>query len=155
MANEIKEAFLKFFSPKEEVIGHWYVPVDNFQFVTADFYQMIEKELTVRKVPGLEISRVEFSEGGMLLGIERKTIVEFSFLLAVPTMLAATGFDLIKNYKDFSDAQFNTLGIGFFVSFIMAVISIKLLLHFIKKNSFTMFGIYRILLVFLFIFLFF
>lgn len=66
MANEIKEAFLKFFSPREEVIEHWYVPVDHFEFVTEDFYQMIEKELAARKVPGLEISRVELSEGGLL-----------------------------------------------------------------------------------------
>jgi len=66
VANEIQEALLKFFSPKEEVIEHWYAPVDNFQFVTADFYQRIEKELIARKVPGLEISRVEWSEGGLL-----------------------------------------------------------------------------------------
>ena len=66
MANEIQEALKKFFSPKDEVHNHWYSLVDNFQFVTADFYQMIEKELTVRKVPGLEMSRVEFGEGGVL-----------------------------------------------------------------------------------------
>ncbi len=66
MANEIKEAFLKFFSPKEEVIEHWYSPVDNFQFVTSDFYERIEKELATRKIPGLEMSRVDLSEGGLL-----------------------------------------------------------------------------------------
>jgi hypothetical protein len=66
MENSISEVFLKFFFPKEEVIEHWYAPVDNFEFVTDDFYQMIEKGLTVRKVPGLEISRVEFSEGSLL-----------------------------------------------------------------------------------------
>jgi len=66
MPNEIKEALLKFFFPKEEVIEHWYSPVDNFEFATADFYQMIEKELSARKVPNLEISNVEWSEGGML-----------------------------------------------------------------------------------------
>jgi hypothetical protein len=66
MKNEIKEALLKFFCPKEELIEYWYVPVDNFQFVTADFYQKIEKELTARKIPSLEISRVELSEGGLL-----------------------------------------------------------------------------------------
>jgi hypothetical protein len=66
MANPISEALLRFFSPKVEVLNHWYAPVDNFQFVTSEFYQMIEKELQARKVPGLEISRVEFSEGGLL-----------------------------------------------------------------------------------------
>lgn len=66
MTDEIKEAFLKFFSPTEEIIEHWYSPVNNCEFVTDDFYQMIEKELTARKVPGLEISRIAFSEGGLL-----------------------------------------------------------------------------------------
>jgi hypothetical protein len=56
----------RFFFSKEQLHKYWYVPVDNFQFASADFYQMIEKELTARKVPGLHISRVEFSEGGLL-----------------------------------------------------------------------------------------
>src|SRR5688572_16224054 len=66
MANPVTEALAKFFLPKEEVHQHWYSPVDNFQYATADFYQRIESELAARKVPGLEISRVEFSEGGPL-----------------------------------------------------------------------------------------
>ncbi len=66
MDNEAIAAVKKFFSPKEEVIKHWYAPLDNFQFITGEFYGMIEKELQARKVPGLEISRVEFSEGGLL-----------------------------------------------------------------------------------------
>ena len=68
MANEIKEALLKFFFPKEEVIEHWYSAVDNFEFASNDFYQRIEQELAARKVPDLEISRVQFSEGGLLSG---------------------------------------------------------------------------------------
>lgn len=66
MANEIAEALKKFFSPKEEVYDGWYVPLDNFEFSTDDFYKRIEKELDARKVPSLEMSRVEFSEGGFL-----------------------------------------------------------------------------------------
>src|SRR5579862_8218385 len=60
------ELLKRFFFPKEEVLNHWYAPVDDFQFVTADFYHMIEKELTERKVPGLEISRITLGEGGPL-----------------------------------------------------------------------------------------
>ncbi len=66
MANEISELLKKFFSPKEEVYKHWYSPVDGFHFSTADFYQGIEKELGARNVPGLDISRIDFSEGGLL-----------------------------------------------------------------------------------------
>jgi hypothetical protein len=60
------ETLKQFLFAKEKVLNHWYAPVDNFQFVTADFYDMIEKQLTDRKVPGLEISRVELGEGGLL-----------------------------------------------------------------------------------------
>jgi hypothetical protein len=66
MEKTFMESAKQFFSPKEQVLTHWYTPVDNFEFPTADFYSIVEKELTARKVPGLEISRVEFSEGGML-----------------------------------------------------------------------------------------
>lgn len=60
------EKLRQFLSPKEQVLTHWYVPVGNFELPTADFYGLVEKELTARKVPSLEISRVEFSEGGLL-----------------------------------------------------------------------------------------
>ncbi|MDD2730659.1 MAG: undecaprenyl-diphosphate phosphatase [Candidatus Portnoybacteria bacterium] len=88
--------------------------------------------------------------GGLALGIKRKVIVEFSFLLAVPTMAAATGLDLIKNANGFSLAQWDWLGIGFLVSFLVALASIKFLLNFIKNHSFIPFGIYRIALALVF-----
>jgi hypothetical protein len=55
-----------FKSRKAEVLSHWYTPVPNFSFSTQDFYSAVEKELVEQKVPGLEISRQEFSEGGLL-----------------------------------------------------------------------------------------
>lgn len=88
--------------------------------------------------------------GGLLLKLKRKAIVEFSFLLAVPTMAAATFFDLFKSAGEFSFGQFNFLIIGFITSFIVAILSVKLLLYFIKKHNFTIFGIYRIILALLF-----
>ncbi len=89
--------------------------------------------------------------GGMFLGIKRETIVQFSFLLAVPTMLAATGLDLMKNFHAFSGAEFSELSIGFVSSFVMAIVGIRFLLNYIRKHSFTNFGIYRIVLVILFL----
>lgn len=91
--------------------------------------------------------------GGMLIGIKRKTIVEFSFLLAIPTMAAATGLNLIKSANFFSKADFINLGVGFVVSFIMAAVSIKFLLKFIQNHNFISFGIYRVLLALSFLFL--
>lgn len=86
--------------------------------------------------------------GGMILGVKRETIVEFSFLLAVPTMIAATGLDLFKSFNEFSSSQFSVLGVGFLISFITAIVSIRFLLSYIRRHSFSAFGIYRILLVF-------
>jgi len=98
---------------------------------------------SVAMIPGVSRSAATIL-GGLALGIKRKTIVEFSFLLAVPTMLAATGLDLIKNANQFSLSQWNFLAVGFIVSFVIALASIKFLLNFIKKRSFIYFGIYRI-----------
>lgn len=94
-------------------------------------------------VPGVSRSAATIV-GGLMLGIKRKTIVEFSFLLAVPTMAAATLLDLAKNYKDFSSDQFSFLAVGFIAAFVTAILAIKFLLSYIRKHNFTVFGIYRI-----------
>lgn len=104
---------------------------------------------TIAIIPGVSRAAATIC-GGLFLGLTRKTIVEFSFLLAVPTMLAATGLDLIKSAPEFSSAQFGVLAAGFIVSFIVALASVKLLLAFIKRNNFIVFGIYRIILALLF-----
>ena len=83
--------------------------------------------------------------GAMLVGLNRKASAEFSFLLAFPVMCATTGYDLLKHYKDFTDANFLVLGIGFITAFIVAYITIKLFLRFLEKFTFVAFGIYRIL----------
>ncbi len=88
--------------------------------------------------------------GGLLLGLKRKTIVEFSFLLAVPTMLAATALDLVKSENVFLPEQWFFLGVGFFTSFVIALLSIKFLLRFIQDHNFVVFGAYRIFAAVLF-----
>lgn len=92
--------------------------------------------------------------GGLWLGVPRKTIVEFSFLLALPTMAGATGLDLLKNASSFSFDQFGVLAVGFVVSFITAMLAIKFLTSFVQKHTFVSFGIYRIILAIVFFFLF-
>lgn len=102
-------------------------------------------------IPGVSRSAATIV-GGMLLGVERRTIVEFSFLLAVPTMAAATALDLLKNGDSFSADQMGFLAIGFVGSFVFAFISIKWLLSFVKRHTFTGFGIYRIGVALVFMF---
>ncbi len=101
-------------------------------------------------VPGVSRSAATII-GGLALGLNRKTIVEFSFLLAVPTMFAAVGLDLYKQAHFFTQSQYSYLISGFVVSFLAAMVAIKFLLAFIKKNSFISFGIYRIILALLFL----
>jgi undecaprenyl-diphosphatase len=82
--------------------------------------------------------------GAMLVKLNRKASAEFSFLLAFPVMCATTGYDILKHYKDFTDANFLVLGVGFITAFIVAYITIKLFLKFLENFTFVAFGIYRI-----------
>ncbi|HIE34918.1 MAG TPA: undecaprenyl-diphosphatase, partial [Campylobacterales bacterium] len=75
----------------------------------------------------------------------------FSFLLAVPTMFAATGYDIYKNYSEFDTTNILALIVGFITSFFVAVLVIKWFLKFIQKHTFIPFGIYRILIGIIFL----
>jgi len=83
--------------------------------------------------------------GALLVDLSRKASAEFSFLLAFPVMSAVTAYDLLKHYKDFSDANLMTLGVGFIVSFLVAFVTIKLFMKFLDNFTFVAFGIYRII----------
>jgi len=95
-------------------------------------------------VPGVSRSASTII-GGMLMGLNRKQSAEFSFLLAVPTMLIATGYDLYKSHSQFTTQEFHLLALGFITSFLTALLSVKLFLKFISTHSFLPFGVYRIL----------
>ncbi|MDD3939260.1 MAG: undecaprenyl-diphosphatase UppP [Patescibacteria group bacterium] len=96
-------------------------------------------------IPGVSRSAATIM-GGLSLGISRKNIVEFSFLLALPTMAAATGYDLYKSPPAFSPEEITVWIIGLIVSFVTAILGIKFFLKFIKKNNFISFGWYRIII---------
>lgn len=83
--------------------------------------------------------------GALLVGLSRKASAEFSFLLALPVMAATSGYELLKNYKDFSDSNLMTLAVGFVVSFIVAYLTMKLFIRFLERFTFVGFGIYRII----------
>ncbi|MFA6476053.1 MAG: undecaprenyl-diphosphatase UppP [Candidatus Paceibacterota bacterium] len=100
-------------------------------------------------IPGVSRSAATIV-GGLALNMTREAIVEFSFLLAVPTMLAATGLDLIKSSPDFTVNEFGLLLIGFMVSFLVALLAIKTFLAYIRNNNFIAFGIYRIVIAIVF-----
>lgn len=83
--------------------------------------------------------------GGLLVGLDRKTSMEFSFLLAIPVMTAVSGYDLLHHYEEFADANWAAFIVGFVTAFVVAYITIKLFLVFIERFTFVSFGIYRII----------
>jgi len=82
--------------------------------------------------------------GGMVVGVSRKASTEFSFLLAIPVMMAVSGYDLLKHYHDFVGADLTAFAVGFIVAFVVAYITIKMLIVFLQRFTFVAFGIYRI-----------
>lgn len=86
----------------------------------------------------------------LFLGTKRKTAVEFSFLLAIPTMFAASSLDIFKSSFSFTPYQYYVLFVGFIGSFLVAIAAVKFLLNFVKKHTFIPFGIYRIILAVVF-----
>lgn len=84
--------------------------------------------------------------GGLLIGLSRANAAEFTFYLAIPTMLGASLLKLVKFGFAFTGIELAILLIGMFVSFIVSVFVIKFLMNYIKKHDFKVFGYYRIIL---------
>jgi undecaprenyl-diphosphatase len=84
--------------------------------------------------------------GAMLLGASRSVAAEFSFFLAIPTMIAASGYSLLKHGLAMTGVEAILLAIGFAVSFLTARYAIRFLMSFIQKHNFKLFAYYRIAL---------
>ena len=83
--------------------------------------------------------------GGMIWGLERKVATEFSFFLAVPVMIAATTYDVLKHYKDFSAQDIGLIVIGFVAAFVAGLLAVKALLKFVASKNYVPFAYYRII----------
>lgn len=98
-------------------------------------------------IPGVSRSAASII-GGMQQKLTRNAAAEFSFFLAVPTMLAATGYKLYKYYNEsggFSSNEIKQLAIGNLVAFVVAILAIKFFIGFLKKHGFRVWGYYRII----------
>lgn len=98
-------------------------------------------------VPGVSRSGATIM-GALSLGVERRTAAEFSFFLAIPTMLGATTLELAKHHHDIMAGAhgvgFGTVAIGFVVSFLVALVVVRAFVHYISKHGFAPFAWYRI-----------
>ncbi|SNR61009.1 Undecaprenyl-diphosphatase [Methylobacillus rhizosphaerae] len=84
--------------------------------------------------------------GGMIFGLDRKTATEFSFFLAIPVMLAATFYDVYKNFGLFVLEDLGMFAVGFITAFLAALVAIKTLIRYVANHDFKGFAYYRIVL---------
>src|SRR6478672_11347841 len=98
-------------------------------------------------IPGVSRSGATIM-GGLSLGVERRTAAEFSFFLAIPTMLGATTLELSKHHDEMlagaSGVGFGTVAVGFVVSFVVALVVVRAFVHYISRHGFAPFAWYRI-----------
>lgn len=89
--------------------------------------------------------------GGVFNKLDKRQATEFSFLLAIPTMLAATGYDLLKTPVNFDKQEISMLSVGLFFAFISAWFAVKIFLKIVENYGFKYFGYYRIIIGILFL----
>ena len=128
-----------------------YAP-DSIKAISYPKAALIGLFQAVAIIPGVSRSAATIV-GGLLLGIGRAAIIEFSFLLAVPTMGAAVALDVLKSYKDFTPDGIGLIGIGFVTAFAVAFLALRTFLGVVRRYGFIPFGVYRVLLALLFFFL--
>ncbi len=121
--------------------------LDGISYKNAFFIGLIQ---CVSMVPGVSRAAATII-GGIFNGLDKKQAMEFSFLLAVPTMFAATGYDLLKTPVHFTGHEIVLLVIGLAVAFIVAWIAVKAFLKFVENYGFKYFGYYRILIGIIFL----
>jgi len=121
----------------------------NSQPLTLKQYFLIGIFQSLSVIPGVSRAAATII-GGLVTGLNREKATEFSFLLAVPTMIAASALDIYKSRQIIMSGNLPTLFIGTLLSFIFALITVKFLIGYVKKHSFSAFGVYRIILAILF-----
>ena len=102
-------------------------------------------------IPGVSRSGATII-GGLFLGLKRKTATEFSFFLAIPTIAAASIYDLFKNFAELNFDNIELILVGVLTSFLSAILVIKWFINFVSKHNFVSFGIYRIIVGILILF---
>ncbi len=126
-----------------------YSGIDEIASMSYTKACMIGLAQSLAIVPGVSRSGATIV-AGMLSGLSRSAAVEFSFLLAFPTIAAATGYDILKNAETFSRDQIGLLALGFLVSAVSAFLAMKFFLNFVRNHNFVVFGVYRIIIAILF-----
>lgn len=117
-----------------------YTDLEGISYKHSFFIGLVQ---CISMIPGVSRAGATIV-GGVFNGLNRKQATEFSFLLAVPTMFAATAYDMMKTPLAFNTTQIYLLLVGMFVAFVSAWITVKLFLIAVQKYGFESFGWYRI-----------
>jgi undecaprenyl-diphosphatase len=123
--------------------------LENISYKNAFFIGLFQ---SISMIPGVSRAAATIV-GGIFNGLDKKQAIEFSFLLAVPTMFAATGYDLYKTSIEFSGHEIFLLSLGLIVAFITAWIAVKVFVRIVQNYGFKYFGYYRIIIGILFLLL--
>jgi len=124
-------------------VDNWFKDGKDDEEVTYPKALKIGFFQVIAMIPGVSRSAATII-GGMTQKLSRKAAAEFSFFLAVPTMFAASGYKLMKNYSAINTDNIGILIFGNVVAFIVALIAIKSFITYLTKHGFKMFGYYRI-----------
>ncbi|HPL97389.1 MAG TPA: undecaprenyl-diphosphate phosphatase [Smithellaceae bacterium] len=119
-----------------------YAAPEDISYKNAFFIGLIQ---CLSMIPGVSRAAATII-GGVFNGLDKKQATEFSFLLAVPTMLAATGYDLLKTDAVVGSAEIMLLACGFIGAFLSAWVAVMLFVRFVQNHGFKVFGYYRIVI---------
>jgi len=126
-----------------------YVEVEKISYLDAFKIGLIQ---CISMIPGVSRSAATIF-GGIASGFNRKQAAEFSFLLAIPTMFVATGYELFKSSVTMKESEWTLLIIGLVVAFLTALVAVKVFVHWLTKYGFKHFGYYRIIVGIVFLIL--
>lgn len=130
--------------PKQQLNSKKITHLNTLNLLSLGLFQSLSM------IPGVSRSAATIV-GGLFSGLSRVEAVEFSFLLAIPTMAAASGYDLLKTGFSFSAHEYLLLAIGSLFSFLSAMVAVKIFTTFVAKHNFSVFAIYRIILALAFL----
>ena len=119
-----------------------YAAPEDISYKNAFFIGLIQ---CLSMIPGVSRAAATII-GGVFNGLDKKQATEFSFLLAVPTMLAATGYDLLKTDAVVGSAEIMLLACGFIGAFLSAWVAVMIFVRFVQSHGFKVFGYYRIVI---------
>jgi undecaprenyl-diphosphatase len=137
--------FILYFEHRQKGLSQKTAPKQSIAELSTRDLLVLGSAQALAVVPGISRSGAVII-CGRIINISTHVITEFSFLLAIPTILAASLYDVYKSGLDINQGEWGIILLGFIVSFLVALVVVKWLLAYIQSHSFSVFGWYRVVL---------